>query len=72
MENFEMRNKPLPLGNVRFVVFDWDNTLAKSRPVLLYAIQQVLAEKGLPCWEEVCKKRDNNFQCTSCRRFKNA
>ena len=61
MEIFEMRNKPLPLGKVRFVVFDWDNTLAQSRPVLLYAIRQVLAEKELPCWEEVCKKRDNSL-----------
>ena len=61
MENFEMRNKPLPLGKVRFVIFDWDNTLADSRPALLFAIRQVLAEKGLPVWEEVCRNRNHDL-----------
>lgn len=56
-----MRNQPLPLGGVKYVLFDWDNTLAESRTPLLYALGKVLERRKLPSWEELQKKRDNDL-----------
>ena len=51
----------LNVKNLKVVVFDWDNTLAQSRTALVFAVNQVLAEYGLPCWDEVKSRRDNNL-----------
>ena len=47
----------LNLSKVKFVLFDWDNTLAESKTPLVYAIKQVIAEKNLPSWESLQKVR---------------
>lgn len=51
----------LDVSKLKYVLFDWDNTLAESHTPLLYAIRQVLAEKGLPQWETYQSVRDNNL-----------
>lgn len=48
----------LKLDKVKYIIFDWDNTLAESKTPLLYAMEQVIKEKQLPSWSELEKKRD--------------
>ena len=43
------------------VFFDWDNTLALNRDVVVGAMNKVLAKYGKDDWEKTKKeKRDNN------------
>lgn len=49
--------RDLNLQNLKYVVFDWDNTLADSRPALVTIVNQVLAEYHLPPWPEASKRR---------------
>ena len=49
----------LDVSKVKFVLFDWDNTLAESKTPLLFAIRQVIAEKNLPSWEALQSVRDH-------------
>ena len=51
----------LDVSQLKYVLFDWDNTLAESRPSLVCAIDKVLAEYHLPCWEVSKEKRDRNL-----------
>lgn len=51
----------LNLMPLQYVLFDWDNTLAESRIVLVTVVNRVLAEYGMPPWEEVKKRRDNDL-----------
>lgn len=51
----------LNLKDLRYVIFDWDNTLAESRTALVTVVNEVLAEYGLPDWDIVKKKRDANL-----------
>lgn len=51
----------LNISKLRYVLFDWDNTLAETRPALVFGINQVLAEYGLPEWDEIKKRRDKNL-----------
>ena len=51
----------LDVSKVKYVLFDWDNTLAESKTPLLFAIRQVLAEKSLPEWETYNNVRDNSI-----------
>lgn len=51
----------LKIDGLKIAVFDWDNTLAESRTALVYAINQILPEYGLPEWEIVKCVRDNNL-----------
>lgn len=51
----------LDLAPLQYVLFDWDNTLAESRTVLVKVVNQVLAEYGMPSWEEVKKCRDKDL-----------
>ena len=53
--------KTLELKHIKAVVFDWDNTLAQSRPALKYAVNQVLQSYHMPSWDEVKNKRDDNL-----------
>lgn len=48
----------LNLSDLKIVIFDWDNTLAQSRPALLFSINLVLAEYGLPGFDFFASKRD--------------
>lgn len=56
-----MENRPLALNGVKFVLFDWDNTLAESRTALLYAINEVIKNRKLPGFDELNKKRNNDL-----------
>lgn len=56
-----MRNRSLQINKLKIVLFDWDNTLAETRTPLIYAVNQILQEYGLPEWKEVKKLRDNNL-----------
>ncbi len=49
------------ISDIKAVVFDWDNTLAKSSPPLRFAVNQVLAFYHLPSWDEVKATRDGNL-----------
>ena len=51
----------LNIKNLKMVAFDWDNTLAQSRTALVFSVNKVLKKYGLPCWDEVKSKRDNNL-----------
>lgn len=51
----------LDISNLKAVVFDWDNTLAYSRPALVSSVNKVLEKYGMPCWDIVKTKRDNNL-----------
>lgn len=53
--------KELNIKGLKAAVFDWDNTLAQSRPPLVYAINTVLREYDMPDWETVKQLRDNNL-----------
>ena len=59
----------LDLAKVKFVLFDWDNTLAESKTPLVYAIKQVIAEKKLPSWESLQAVRDHDLSFKA--NFKN-
>ena len=56
-----MRYPKLHADKLKIVIFDWDNTLAETRTPLIYAVNRVLKEYGLPEWKEVKKLRDNNL-----------
>jgi len=49
------------ISDIKAVVFDWDNTLAQSSPPLVYAVNEVLKDFHLPCWEIVKAKRDRDL-----------
>jgi len=55
------------MEQVTAVIFDWDETLAQTRPVVVRVIEEVLSKYKLGDWETVKKKRDpmksfkNNF-----------
>ena len=51
----------LNISKLKYVLFDWDNTLAESRTSLVYAVDKVLANYGLPCWEVSKEKRNRNL-----------
>ena len=56
-----MRYPKLRADKLKIVIFDWDNTLAETRTPLIYAVNRVLKEYGLPEWKEVNKLSDNNM-----------
>ncbi len=56
-----MPETKLSLAKLKVVLFDWDNTLAESRTPLVYAVNKVLEEYGLPDWNVVKQRRDNNL-----------
>lgn len=51
----------LDISKLKYVLFDWDNTLAESRSSLTSAVNQVLAAYGLPDWEISKQKRNKNL-----------
>lgn len=53
-----MPNQSLSLKSLKYVLFDWDNTLAESRTALVTVVNQVLAEYHMPNWDIVKKRRD--------------
>ncbi len=48
----------MDISGLKYVIFDWDNTLAESRSTLVLVINQVLKEYHLPDWEQVKSLRD--------------
>lgn len=56
-----MQDKSLSTKGLKIAAFDWDNTLAGSREALVYSINQVLPQYGLPDWEVVKNKRDRSL-----------
>lgn len=48
-------------AQVKYVLFDWDGTLADNRDVVVAAVNQVLSEYGLPDWEQIKHKRDSRL-----------
>lgn len=53
--------KELNLSELRYVLFDWDNTLAASRTVLVTTINEILKKYGLPSWDISSQKRDKDL-----------
>lgn len=53
--------KELNVSKLKAVVFDWDNTLAQSGPALVCSVNQVLEKFGLPPWDVMKVKRNNNL-----------
>lgn len=51
----------LDISELRYVLFDWDNTLVESRTVLVKVVNQVLAEYSLPAWDDVKKYRNKDL-----------
>ena len=51
----------MDISKLKYVIFDWDNTLAESRSTLVLVVNQVLKEYKLPDWEEVKLLRDTNL-----------
>lgn len=51
----------LDISKLKYVLFDWDNTLAESRSSLVEAVNQVLAAYGLPDWEISKQKRNKDL-----------
>ena len=49
------------ISGLKYVLFDWDNTLAESRSTLVLVVNQVLKEYGLPSWDQVKDLRDPNL-----------
>lgn len=49
------------ITHLKAVVFDWDNTLAQSSPPLIYAVNRVLKNYHLPCWEVIKQKRNTDL-----------
>lgn len=50
--------EPLNLQTLRYMLFDWDNTLAETRTALVEAVNRVLAEYNMASWDIVKKRRD--------------
>lgn len=51
----------LDISQLRYVLFDWDNTLAETRTALVTVINEVLEEYQMPGWDEVKKRRDEDL-----------
>jgi len=51
----------LDISKLKYVVFDWDNTLVESRSSLTAAINEVLSIYRLPCWDKVKHLRDGSL-----------
>lgn len=51
----------LDISELKYVLFDWDNTLAESRSSLVCAVDKILADYNLPCWKVSMEKRDRNL-----------
>lgn len=51
----------LDISKLSYILFDWDNTLAQTRPALVNSINQVLREYQLPEWDEVKNRRDKSL-----------
>jgi len=51
----------LDTSKLKYVLFDWDNTLVESRSALVAAINHVLSQYHLPVWEKIRHLRDNNL-----------
>ena len=51
----------MDISGLKYVIFDWDNTLAESRSTLVLVVNQVLKEYNLPDWEQVKCLRDPNL-----------
>lgn len=51
----------MDISGLKYVIFDWDNTLAESRSTLVLVVNQILKEYGLPDWEQVKCLRDPNL-----------
>ncbi len=47
--------------NLQYVLFDWDDTLAITREVIVYSVNQVLKKYNLPDWEISRLKRDKDL-----------
>lgn len=56
-----MPNQSLSLKSLKYVLFDWDNTLAESRTALVTVVNQVLAEYHMPNWDIVKNAAMPNF-----------
>ena len=56
-----MRHQNLNWQKLQVAAFDWDNTLALTRPALECSINEVLQQNGLPTWNEIKNKRDANL-----------
>lgn len=56
-----MPDRSLPLNRLKAAVFDWDNTLSLSRDALVFSVNQILPQYGLPDWQAVKEKRDRNL-----------
>ena len=48
----------LDISKLKFAIFDWDNTLADSRPHIIETINKILPEYNLPVWDIVKRRRD--------------
>ena len=51
----------LNLQEVKYILFDWDNTLAESRTCLVTTVNEILKKYNLPDWEHQKTKRDPNL-----------
>ncbi|MFV0626827.1 MAG: HAD family hydrolase [Alphaproteobacteria bacterium] len=51
----------LATNELKYVLFDWDDTLAITRNVIVHSVEKVLAKYGLPKWEISRLKRDENL-----------
>ena len=49
------------ISELKVAAFDWDNTLALSHDALIYCVNIVLEEFGLPLWDVVKYKRNKNL-----------
>lgn len=48
----------IDISKLKFAIFDWDNTLADSRPHIIETINKILPEYNLPVWDIVKRRRD--------------
>ena len=51
----------LDIAKLKYALFDWDNTLVESRSSLVAAVNQVLIKYGLPEWDKIKCRRNNNL-----------
>ena len=51
----------LETSKLKYVLFDWDNTLVESRTPLVLAVNRILEIYHLPPWEKVKHLRDCNL-----------
>ena len=49
------------LQKVKYILFDWDNTLAESRTCLVASVNEILQRYGLEPWDKQIDKRDPNL-----------